>query len=418
MKISTHITILTLLIISISGCDRIFNGSLNQSPKEMATNMVTEPVSNINPSKLCPIFTYDSNYTDLQRETIENDIKGKTVQWKLQVYEVRSTNHQDVFRIQTRECIPESSAPAFNQLEKDILSALKNLGGDLGASIASSLEVNRNVSTNIDLVVLNENDRNRLHQLKTDDWIVVRGRISGVFLRSIQLEPAVFSDSIQFINQSSKTQNQSALASTNNNSVSRNVMTNNNEVLHKSESANSPRNSSNNDKVSYKDLENLISKTARLSTTPIDASYSSDSWMLLNKVFPGAVWSDLNDNRYTDSKYFDPFDNISIHSRGARTMIFESELVYTSSSDTHDLYKILNKFNLTDPRCDQRESAMHHERYGQVSFQGLKPTNFRYEYSTGASGGIQLQVITFGRDIELPRIGAKSDISIWTSFCN
>jgi hypothetical protein len=267
-------------------------------------------------------------------------------------------------------------------------------------------------------VVLNDADRNRLHQLKTNDWIVVRGKISGVFLRNIQLEPAVFAESIQHLYQTSNPHNQLPRSNTNN-PISRNTMPNNNVVLNKSESPNSsPRNSFNNDKVSYKDLEKLILNTARLSTTSIDASHSNDSWVLLNKVFPGVVWSDLNDNRHTDSKYFEPFQNISVNSKGARTMIFESELVYTSSSDTHDMYKILKKFNLTDPRCDQRESAMHHERYGQVSFQGLKPTNFRYEYSTGASGGIQLQVLTFGRDIELPKIGAESHNSIWTSFCD
>jgi hypothetical protein len=120
MKIISSLSLLTLFLISLTGCDQNLFGGQRQTPKEMAANMVTEPVTKINPSKLCPIYIYDSNYTDLQRETVESEITGKIVQWKLQVYEVSSTSHQDVFRIQTRECTPESASPLLNQLEKDI----------------------------------------------------------------------------------------------------------------------------------------------------------------------------------------------------------------------------------------------------------------------------------------------------------
>lgn len=410
MKISTHITILTLLIISISGCDRIFNGSLNQSPKELATNMVAEPVSNINPSKLCPIFTYDSNYTDLQRETIENDIKGKTIQWKLQVYEVRSTSHQDVFRIQTRECIPESSTPAFNQLEKDILSALKNLGGDLGASIASSLEVNRNVSTNIDLVVLNENDRNRLHQLKTDDWIVVRGRISGVFLRSIQLEPAVFSDSIQFINQSIElkhsptTSNNQTINAENHNPLSKN-------------NSNSQPNYISRDNISRNEMEKLIFNTATLAALPIDSNYTNNDWAIIGKNFPNMTWTNYEDKIYTDSKYLELNEYVTIEAKGARTMIFESNLTIWSNPDYFNLFDLLRKFNITEERCDENESKSFYERLGKISINGNKPIKFSYEFSTG-NGGFASQSLTFNNKIDLPSIGSKGDNSVWSSNCN
>jgi len=189
----------------IAGCDQsavdTIKGRVIQSPRDHAIEMLSQPVADISAEKLCPIFTLGSDHTDLQRERVLEEIKGKSVEWRLQVYEVSSTSKPDVFRIQTQSCVPQSNISQLNQLEREALAALKELGA-VGSSLAGALELNRNVATLIELVVLNEDDRRRISALKTNDWIVVRGRIKDTYLRSVRLESAVFQDTARLFKNS------------------------------------------------------------------------------------------------------------------------------------------------------------------------------------------------------------------------
>ena len=55
---------------------------------------------NIDPAgELANAFKLNSDFTDLQRDNIEKEIKGKIVQWSLPVYEVRKVG--ETYRIQT-----------------------------------------------------------------------------------------------------------------------------------------------------------------------------------------------------------------------------------------------------------------------------------------------------------------------------
>jgi len=96
---------------------------------------------------------FGSDYTDVQRENIKNDIKGKTVQWRLSVYEI-SKKDENCYRIQTADS---------NQ-----------------------------VDTFITLYTRTAREASYIESLKTGDIISFKGKIEAVnFLRSIDINPAI-----------------------------------------------------------------------------------------------------------------------------------------------------------------------------------------------------------------------------------
>jgi len=142
-----------------------FVKELSKSSREKATDMLSQKITPIDQSKLCPVFKLNSKFTDLQRDNILKDLKGKIIEWKLPVYEV-SSESDNVFKIQTFN-------PSFFGCEY--------------------------VSTIISLVALNDNDLLKIQTLKTNDVITVRGKITDVSLRHIIIEPAVFSETARLI---------------------------------------------------------------------------------------------------------------------------------------------------------------------------------------------------------------------------
>lgn len=184
----------SMILLSLSGCDDIQKELKNaqRSPEEKANAMLSKPVTQIDASVLCPIFNFGSEFTDLQRERIENDIKGKVVRWRLQVYEVSSTSEKNVYRVQTQSCTPKSKVESFNVLEQKLLDSMRELGGDIGMSLAKNFEQNHNVPTFLTLVARNDEEVNKINGLKTGDWIEVQGEITGTFMRVIELNPVIF----------------------------------------------------------------------------------------------------------------------------------------------------------------------------------------------------------------------------------
>lgn len=122
-----------------------------------AVNSVEElrsaPISDISPSgKLKDLFEIPSKYTDLQRDTVLKDVKGKVIQWNLFVYEV----------------------------ERDGLQYKIITSG------------NENVSCSITLIALSDSDRGELLSMKTGDIISIKGVLTGeTGFRTIKISPAI-----------------------------------------------------------------------------------------------------------------------------------------------------------------------------------------------------------------------------------
>lgn len=112
------------------------------------------PESDIQPDgELNLIYSFGSDYTDLQRENKEKEIKDKIVKWTLKVYEVDTTLDKKGYKIQT---------------------------SDTGK-----------VGTFIYIYSPSDEDIKIIEALKTGDTVTVKGYIKGVSMRNIQLDPAI-----------------------------------------------------------------------------------------------------------------------------------------------------------------------------------------------------------------------------------
>ena len=101
--------------------------------------------------ELKDIFAMGSDNTDLQREEKEKEIKGEVVQWTLPVYEVDKLA-EGKFKIQTAS-------------GKGHVATFCYINADADDEIA------------------------KISALKTGDMVTVKGKIEGIFMRSIKLDP-------------------------------------------------------------------------------------------------------------------------------------------------------------------------------------------------------------------------------------
>lgn len=109
--------------------------------------------------ELAQTFAFGGDATDLQRDNLLAKIKGQVVQWKLPVYDVKKTD--DGYQIQTNG-------------STNILSAGS---GPVG--------------TFSNVTPLNDQDRALIASLKTGDYVTVKGVISDVTMRNVDLDPAI-----------------------------------------------------------------------------------------------------------------------------------------------------------------------------------------------------------------------------------
>ncbi len=146
-----------------------------------------KPVENISPVMLNSVFELGGNGTNLQRENVENSIKGKVVVWRLKVYEVRRKQN-GTFRIitQTGEVDRRSEIQKHAQAFLDIGNVMLGQG-----PVLTGRYENQNVGTFIDLTLRNGGDLEYLGNLQTGSWITIRGKITGVSLRTVDISPAV-----------------------------------------------------------------------------------------------------------------------------------------------------------------------------------------------------------------------------------
>lgn len=130
----------------------------NSSPLEILERAPPSPLS---PSgELAQIFSFGGKHTDLQRENKTAEIKGKIVQWKLPVYDIRKDG--DLYRVQTQ-----------------------------GSQLAFFSTDNLTVGTFINILPRNIAEVRLLEALVTGDMISFKGVISGVSMRSLEINPAI-----------------------------------------------------------------------------------------------------------------------------------------------------------------------------------------------------------------------------------
>lgn len=152
------ILIISFLVFTIGGCGLIaygINESIEESEREIAEQI--ETLKGASPSSLQPYgelkqkFGVMSQYTDLQRERAEQELIGTVIEWNLNVYEVsfRETH----YRIQTQN--------------------------------------DHNVGTFISLYPQSNEEKEFIEALMTGNTIKVRGVISGVFMRNVEVNPAI-----------------------------------------------------------------------------------------------------------------------------------------------------------------------------------------------------------------------------------
>ncbi len=116
-------------------------------------------IYNISPNgKLADMYNFGSKHTDIQRDNMEKEIKGKTIRWQLPVYEVSKIT-DNKYRIST------GSGELFEESY---------------------------VSTSIEISARNSKEVEYIESLMTGNMIKIQGKITGVTLRSIYIEEASF----------------------------------------------------------------------------------------------------------------------------------------------------------------------------------------------------------------------------------
>lgn len=162
-------TILLLVAIIVVGFIMIITLVPSKEDREdkLAHTLATiasAPVSNISPSgELAEIFNPNSEHTDLQRDDKEKELQGQVVQWSLPVYEV--SRIRDGYRIQT-------------EADFALLGGAPLVGTVLTVHARSDAEVAF------------------IEGLKTGDEITIKGRIKGISLRRIEIDPAMIDPAI------------------------------------------------------------------------------------------------------------------------------------------------------------------------------------------------------------------------------
>ncbi len=143
----------TAMVVAVFGALGAGSGNSNNK-KETGELKNASPDSGLNRAELQALFELGSKNTDLQREEKEKEIKGKVIDWDgVKVYEVSKSG--ECFRIQTSSS--EGNTPGM------LVRACPPEGGE--ASL--------------------------FPKLTEGDVIRVKGKISGVTMRSLDIDPAI-----------------------------------------------------------------------------------------------------------------------------------------------------------------------------------------------------------------------------------
>ena len=148
--------LLGLIVIATLGA--IFGPSKEEKSQQLSTtleNIANAQVANISASgELSELFSLGSKNTDIQRDNMAKEIKGKVVQWSLPVYEVKKRD-ENIYRVQTK-----SEA--------------------------------RNVGAFLTLYARSGDEASYIESLQTGSMITFRGKIDSVTMtRNIDIDPAI-----------------------------------------------------------------------------------------------------------------------------------------------------------------------------------------------------------------------------------
>jgi len=142
------ILIVILIVIGVAGMP-----SSEDIEKEIATIESTTP-DNINTAKLSETFGIMTKSTDIQRDNAEKELKGKILKLKVKIFEVKIKDKEKlIYRIQG--------------------SSTKNAPG-----------------TFVNLYARNASEAKKIESLKTGNFIFVKGKVTGVFMRNIDIDLA------------------------------------------------------------------------------------------------------------------------------------------------------------------------------------------------------------------------------------
>ena len=146
--------LLGLVIIGILSA--IFGPSTEEKAQQLSDTLdkiTNAQVSNISASgKLNELFSMMSKNTDIQRDNMEEEMKGKIVQWILPVYEVEKLD-ENKYKIQTSS------------------------GQKVGAFVTVHARTAEEASY--------------IESLVTGNMISFKGKIDGTFMRNIEINPAI-----------------------------------------------------------------------------------------------------------------------------------------------------------------------------------------------------------------------------------
>ncbi len=156
LKIGLFLKILLALVV-IGFVSAIFGPSDEEKAEQLVSklnSLADAKAASISPSgELAAAFNLMSDHTDIQRENLENEIKGQIVEWSLPVYEVRKSGEKK-YRVQT------SSGTNY-------------------------------VGTFLTLHARSPEEIAFIENIKTGDVIRFKGGITGTTMRNIDVAPAL-----------------------------------------------------------------------------------------------------------------------------------------------------------------------------------------------------------------------------------
>lgn len=144
--------LIVLIVIGI-----IFDNTEEENLKKVE-ELKTAEIYNILPTgKLYDLYSLGSEHTDIQRDNMTNELKGKIVQWTLPVFEVNKES-ENKYIVQT------DSGNFFGK---------------------------KYVSTFTTVYTQNDNEVKYIENLKTGSNITIKGIINNTFIRHVEIEPAI-----------------------------------------------------------------------------------------------------------------------------------------------------------------------------------------------------------------------------------
>lgn len=151
LKTSLFVKILTGLIVL-----GVLSAVLSPSTQDQLNTLAQAEISTLSPSgELDAAFSLMSEYTDIQRENLEQAITGQTVQWRLPVYDVTKVG-EGKYHVQTAS---DSAVGTFTYIYTQ------------SPAQATHIE-----------------------SLKEGNFIKFKGTITGTLLRNIEIDPAILVD--------------------------------------------------------------------------------------------------------------------------------------------------------------------------------------------------------------------------------